>query len=520
MNAQAEKYTQTLQELGPVAWAQGPHGWTGEGGQPITLTNWQRAAALAWWEHRRDVSTLAISTVKKSGKTTLDAILTAWRFFALPGLHLCAANDLDQSQSRQFEMISEMCKRSPFFAENCKFGKSELVFALTGSRLLALATDAAGNAGSNQLTSSHTEAALILYEAGVRAWEELTPAPGRSYGLPALRICDSYAGYSGQSKIWAKLIDRGLAGKRLDGEWPIWKNGGLLLFHMEGEAAQVACFRGSESERIDYYTEQAESLRPSAFQRMHLNQPSEGESSFVTSEQWAACYSPDVHPLQPGERVKLSLGCDASVSHDYTALIGMSGGDVRLVKIWKPKKIAGIRLGKPFVDLEATIGAEVLALHKAGQVLSVTFDPYQLSSISRSWERAGVRLCEMPQTGARVEADTALEDAITGGRIRHFNNQELNEAVRNAVIQETPRGIRIAKERASRRIDALVAMSMAYSTASRMASSTVNIFPFVTMGSYLYPVKVLSLDELQHPHGEIFSNPQYIQYIRFKGDRK
>jgi phage terminase large subunit-like protein len=465
MNEKGTKYTQELQERGPVAWCEGLNGWTGEDGKPITLAPWQRAALYAWWKHRRDTSTFAISNVKKTGKTFVTANLTAFRWLAYPGLHFACGNDLDQAQARQFQEIADMVRRSPFLSENVKAGKSELVFTLTGSRLVALAADAAGNAGANHLTASHTEAWGILYEAGVRAWEELTPPPGRSYDLPALRIADSYAGFTGESKTWHKLIDRGLAGKPLPGKWPIYQVGGLLLFHMEGQEAQERCFRGSEAERLEYYAEQAESLRPNAFTRMHYNQRTAGESAFVTEEQWAACYSPDVHPLQSGERVKLSLGCDASTTHDYTALIGMDGGDVRLVKVWKPRKVAGIRFGKPTVDLEATIGAEVLALHKAGQVLSVTFDPWQLASISRSWERAGVRLHEMPQTQQRTEADSALFDAITSGRIRHFRNQELDEAVRNAVIVEGPRGIRIAKEKASRRIDALVAMSMAYSTA-------------------------------------------------------
>jgi hypothetical protein len=465
MNENGIKYTQVLQERGPIAWAEGPNGWTGEDGKPITLTPWQRAALGAWWKHRKDTSTFAISNVKKTGKTFLTAILTCYRWLAYPGQHFAAGNDLDQAQARQFQEISEMVRRSPFLSENVKAGKSELVFTLTGSRLTALAADAAGNAGANHLTASHTEAWGILYENGVRAWEELTPPPGRSYGLPALRVCDSYAGFTGESKTWHKLIDRGLAGERLPGKWPVYQAGGLLLFHMEGQEAQERCFRGTEAERLEYYTEQAESLRPNAFTRMHYNQRTAGESAFVTEEQWQACYSPDVHPLAPGERVRLTLGADASTTHDYTALIGMDGQDVRLVRVWKPKKVAGIRFGKPSVDLAATIGQEVLNLHQAGQVSSVTFDPWQLSSISRSWELAGIRLHEMPQTNQRTEADTALYEAITSGRIRHFRNQELDEAIRNAVIQEGPRGMRIAKEKASRRIDALVALSMAYSTA-------------------------------------------------------
>jgi hypothetical protein len=465
MNENAMKYTQTLQQLGPVRWAEGPNGWTGEDGQPITLAPWQRAALELYWQHRGDTSTFAISLPKKVGKTLLNGVLLAFRFLAYPGQHFAAGNDLDQSQARQFAMIAEMIKRNPFLFENVKAGKSELEFTLTGSKLTALAADAAGNAGANFLTASHTEAWGILYEGGQRSWEELTPPPGKFYTLPALRIADSYSGFSGESKTWHKLIDRGLAGKRLPGEWPVYKAGGLLLFHMEGIEAQERCFRGTEAERLDYYAEQAESLRPNAFTRMHLNQRTAGESSFVSDEQWAACYAPDVHPLAPGEKVKLTLGADASTTHDYTALIGMDGGDVRLVKVWKPRKVAGVRFGKPTVDLTETLGQEVLNLHAAGLVSCVVYDPWQMAAVARSWEKAGIRCVEMPQTAQRVEADTALFNAIISGRIRHFRSPELDEAVRNAITIETPRGIRLAKEKASRKIDALVALSMANSAA-------------------------------------------------------
>ena len=84
-----------------------------------------------------------------------------------------------------------------------------------------------------------------MYEAGIRAFEELTPPPGRFYGLPALRVCDSYAGYEVESVTWHSIVDRGLAGQRIDPDWPIYLSGGLLLFHAEGEEAQRLCFRGT-----------------------------------------------------------------------------------------------------------------------------------------------------------------------------------------------------------------------------------------------------------------------------------
>ena len=197
-----------------------------------------------------------------------------------------------------------------------------------------------------------------------------------------------------------------------------------------------------------------------------MNQRTSGESAFVTTEQWEACYSADVRPLGPGERTELFFGADASLKHDYTALIGTSRSDftdVRYVKVWKPKK--GLFGKMQPIDLEETIGAKVLRLHKLGQVKAVVYDPWQLATVAAQWTKAHVKTIEMPQTAQRVEADTALYNGIVSGSIRHYKNAELDEAVRNAVIVETPRGMRIAKEKASKKIDALVALSMSHHAA-------------------------------------------------------
>src|SRR3990167_3445733 len=222
-------------EAGPVAWAESAYGWLDVDGEPIRLEPWQRAVLTAWEAHRDAVTTLAVSNVQKTGKTLLNAVLLAWRWLALPGEHFAAGNDFDQSAGRQFEMVASMVRRHPYLRRTVKVGKAELVFTPTGSTVKALSTDAAGNAGANHLTASHTEAWGIVYEAGIRAYEELTPPPGRTYGLPALRICDSYAGYEGESTAWHGLVDRGLAGERIDVDWPIYRAGGLLPVHKDGD---------------------------------------------------------------------------------------------------------------------------------------------------------------------------------------------------------------------------------------------------------------------------------------------
>jgi len=464
----ANDLVKNWRELGPVAWAEGPYGWTDQAGQPITLTPWQRAALQAWWDNRADCTTFAISNVKKTGKTFLDALLLAWRWLALPGLHFALGNDFDQSKSRQFEMITEMVRGNPYLVQVVKIGKAELIFEPTGSKLQALASDSAGNAGANFLTASSTEAWGIVYEQAIRAFEELTPPPGRFYGLPALRICDSYAGYEGESITWHGIVDRGLQGERISEEWPIWKAGGLVLFHATGQEARDTCFRGSPAEAAAYYAEQKASLRTNAFLRMHENQRTAGDGAYVTPEQWQDCYDPELRPIKAGEKLKMVLGIDASTSRDFTSLVGTVWNEntgqveLKLVKVWKPVKIAGLRFGKPTVDIAETIDKEVYRLQAAGQIDCIWLDPYQMHSSLIAYTKAGLIVHELAQNAGRVESDQALFDAINSKAFCHYDDPELNQAVQSASGNETPRGVRIAKIQAGRHIDPLVALSMSH----------------------------------------------------------
>jgi phage terminase large subunit-like protein len=465
MNRETEKLIATWRDMGPVAWAESPYGWITEEGRPVELEPWQRAILQAWWAHRGEISTLAVSCVKKSGKTTLSAILTAWRFLSLPSLHICQANDLEQSMSRVFAMVAEMAARNPHLAENCTIGKAELIYHPTGSRLIAVSSDAASNAGANFSTSSSTECWGIEYEGAIRNFEELTPPPGKPYGFPNMRVVDSYSGFEGSSQLWHGIVDRGLKGKRISKEWPIFLEHGLMLFHAEGEWAREHCFRGTPEEAAEYYAEQQRTLRPNAFTRFHANQRTAAESQFLPEGAWQACYSRELRPIA-AERVRLVLGADASTSRDFTSLVGTvydeqtNTVDVKYCRIWKPQKIAGVRFGKPTVDIDATIGAEVLRMHEAGQVDRVICDNFQLHTCVIAWERAGIRVIELPQNSGRIEADQGLYDTVIARGLRHYNHPELNEAIKNAVAVETPRGFRLTKEKTSKKIDAAVALSM------------------------------------------------------------
>ncbi len=460
--AKIQPLIETWRKLGPAAWAECPYGFIMEDRQPITLAPWQRAVLTAWEARKGEITTLAVSNIKKCGKTCLNGILLAWRWLALPGAHFAVGNDLDQSASRQFAMISDMVKRHPLLKSMVTVGKNELYIPETGSKLTALAVDAAGNAGSNHLSASHTEAWGIVYENGIRAYEELTPPPGFSYGLPCLRIADSYAGFEGESITWHSLVDRGLAGERVSDEWPIFLNGGLLLFHMDGPEAQDRCFRGTPTQAATYYAEQAASLRPGTFERLHLNKRTTGSESFIPIEAWDACIDPAARPQLPKDtNPRLFVGVDAAYKHDSAAVVAVyydpDTSKVVLARhrIWQPS-------AKDPLDLDGTIGDFLRELYGGYSVSEIRYDPFQMVDLATRLATEGLPMIEYPQTVPNLtQMGQNLFELIKGGNIKLYLDADMRRAAQHAVAVQNPRGWKISKEKASHKIDCIVALAMA-----------------------------------------------------------
>jgi phage terminase large subunit-like protein len=77
-------------------------------------------------------------------------------------------------------------------------------------------------------------------------------------------------------------------------------------------------------------------------------------------------------------------------------------------------------------------------------------------------QAAGVPIREFPQTQANCTLmGQALYDLLSGQNLVLYPDGELRQQALSTVSIETPRGWRIAKEKASRKIDAIVALAMA-----------------------------------------------------------
>jgi phage terminase large subunit-like protein len=466
-----------------VTWAQSPAGfYIPETKKPIKLASHQ-AAILRHIFAPQDDGRLAYDTVvwscpKKSGKTTIAALVAEYfaLFFESPNeVYLCA-NDFEQAQGRVFKALSQSVRLNTRYLAKRVDAQMRLIHFDNGTDIIAIASDYAGAAGSNHGLTVWDELWAYTTESSRRLWDELTPVPTRKVSM---RFITTYAGFTGESNLLEELYERGKAGEVVpelahigNGEGqPACRCNSRTFVYWDHELKSHA---GLTISPQGYHEEQRQTLRPLAFIRLHENKFTSNESLFITPEQWQGCYSPDVRALSPGDGRGIVLGADASTTRDLTALVGVHPNDetntkdVVCCRVWKPES-GEYRFGKPTVDLDATIKKEIIRLWHSGNVSAVYFDPYQLHSIALELEKDGVRMVELPQTAARVEADQSLYVAIIGKTLQHYGDPALTEHIKNAVAVETPRGYRLAKEKTSRKIDAAVALSMAHSGALQEA---------------------------------------------------
>ena len=434
-----------------------------EGGKPL-IPDWLKGLLYRFFplpDGNPAARNTLYSTSKKQGKSTIAGAVALYmasrRRYAEV---VIAAADLDQAKDRVFKSVRHAVENHPVW-KGSKVYESGVIQLNQGSLITALPADWKGAAGGNYSCVVFDELHTYTLENQRRIYDELIIPPTVPAGV---RWIASYAGWLGESVLLYEVWQKALTGARIDAALP--------LYHLPAAALMAFIDQGEASWRMpwstpEYMREVQETERPNTFRRLWLNEWTTAESGFIMPEQWQACYSEEVRPLLPGDSRYCVFGADASTARDCTALVGCvhdpesSLTDAVYSHVWKPAPNE-LRGGKPTVDLDETIKAEILRLFHAGQLQAVVYDPYQLFAIALELQKEGVRMIEMPQTNARTEADQALYDAICGRSIRHYNDPTLNEHVQNAVAIESPRGYRLAKEKTSRKIDGAVALSMAH----------------------------------------------------------
>jgi hypothetical protein len=210
----------------------------------------------------------------------------------------------------------------------------------------------------------------------------------------------------------------------------------------------------------EYYDSQKRTLRPGAYLRFHQNQWAMAEEAFITPQMWDPCvdqsHRPTITSCEP-----LFVGIDVGIKHDNAARVAVrwdeAGEKLILVshRIWKPTPTEPL-------DLENTVEQDLRDLHDQCEVVEYLADPYQFHRSITTLQAAGLPIQEFPQnTGNTTLMGQTLFDLLNGKNLVLYPSDELRQQALSTVAIENPRGWRIAKEKASRKIDAIVALAMA-----------------------------------------------------------
>jgi phage terminase large subunit-like protein len=402
-------------------------------------------------EGRLPYSTVVYSCVKKSGKTTLLAIVALWVGCELaPKTEvILAANDLEQTTGRAYKEAVNIIERNPALRKRVASITNKEITLLDGTVIRAIPQDASGEAGVVRLSmSGWDELHGYVSERSYRLWDELTNVPTQKISF---RLVVTYAGYTGESTLLENLYKRGMAGKRLWRALPVWVNGPLFFYwdtkpRMPWQTAA-------------YYKAQRQELRPLAYKRLHENQWVSSESDFFEIEKWDKCVDKHHRPPLPDKSIKLRVAMDASTKGDRSAIVSTYDEDGRVKlgpkRFWQPSK-------KHPMDLEETMEKYILELHVGYTLLSVRYDPYQLHRSATTLRKKGVPMEEYPQTTGNLTAiGKNLYDLVEYRNIVLYESDDLRQEAQNAVAKETERGFRIVKDKASKKIDQIIALAMA-----------------------------------------------------------
>ncbi len=442
-----------------VDWAE-EYFFVAETRRPIALMPHQRDILTLFSERRDDGrfkwTTLIYSTIKKSGKTTVSGLYSRWaaqtwgNFQEVYNL----GNKEEQAKGRAFAKVYQSIVLGGM-TKDWEIQKTRMTHLPSGSKIDALPISDEGEAGSNPSLTVWTELWGFQYEKALRMWDEMQPVLTRPLSQ---RFVDTYAGYEGESHLLKELWDLGLSGERLIDDLPVYgmPSAGLIAYIDSGEEARRMPWQlGEEGKR--YYERAQATERPHNYRRLHLNEWASSVNALVEMAVWDSLA---IDPLPLLQRVV--IGVDASVSGDCTAMV-VVGYENNLLyeietKIWSPPEG-----GK--IDYALTLRPALVQAFGRWQVVEVAYDPYQLHDLitQLAKEFTAISFYEFNQGTERVQADTALVNHIRQGTMRHTGNPQLREHVQNADSKEVQGGeaLRIIKREATRKIDAIVAMSQA-----------------------------------------------------------
>jgi phage terminase large subunit-like protein len=429
-------------------------------------------------------SLIVWSDIKKSIKSTIAAAVVLWRAFNTPWASIkIVANDLKQADSRVSFYVRrciELNERMGAIAHMVPSGYT-IDLLHNHARIESIPVDPKGEAGGNDDMVCFSELWAANNKAAQRLWTELTLSPTK-YGR-SFRWVETYAGYSGESPLLEKLYDQGVKeGKKFD--WSEDYDPPLEVY--SNKAAKFFCL-WNQTPRLswqteEYYAQEAATLVPDEFRRVHRNQWVSSVSAFIPIAWWDACKRDNIiNRMSNSDSMIMSL--DAAVSSDSFGLSMVSGVPAELLKeLRKDDGVSddinylAVRYARKWTPPKggkidfAPIEEEIDKLLKQFHVIEIVYDPYQLEDMAGRIKRSmRAHVYALTQGGPRLKADKGLFDMIRDRRIIHDGTlHDLREHLSNAnaEIDKEDKKLRIVKRSELLKIDLAICVSMASARAS------------------------------------------------------
>jgi len=419
--------------------------------QPIILEGFQKKEILGPLFYTEKRSTMAlIGQTKKSGKSTMAAMIAAWTLFCgedYSEVYL-AARDKDQASWVVFSKLTKAIRMNLQMLARCKITSDSVELPHKGSILRCLPTEISA-AGLNPNLVVFDELWSYNLESMTRFFEELTTVPTRKHPLV---LIVTYGGYNtDEDNLLYSLYKKGLKG-----------GDPTFFFYWSGKNLM-------KWQTKAYLKQQRGRLRPGTYRRLHCNEFVSDEEPFIDMTEWDACIDRKHSPILPDKKVSLVVGVDIGISHDCSAVVAVTRDESKIKlachRAWQPSK-------KTELDLEESVEAYLKDLAKDYTIREVRFDPYQFARSSQTLAKLGIRMVEFPQTQDRLTSMSQnLYDLIKGGGLVLYRDKQMRDHAQKATAKETARGWRIVKKKASHKIDLIIALAEAVLGATQIKQS-------------------------------------------------
>jgi phage terminase large subunit-like protein len=433
-------------------------------GQPLTLEGWQRDTLDELYLLRTTPDggrefvyrEALVGIARKNGKSTFSSAIALYGLIAsgenAPEVYAAAAAT-DQARV-VFDQARRFIEGSPRLQDWLKPYRNVIECKANGGIFRVLSSDAPLQHGLNPslvvIDELHAHKNAELYYA-------LTT--GQLARENPLVVSITTAGFDRESILW-QVYEHG---RRLRAEGREREERFLFRWwqapddcKLDDEAAWRAANPSTWIDLEDLRRERGR-LPEHIFRRLHLNQWTESEETWLTEGMWAACRESGAR-IPDGAR-GVVLGVDAALRYDSAAVNA----------VWRRpdgKVIVESTVIDPPTgrDLDMAVLENVVRdCARKWRVAHVAYDRMMFVRSAQMLEDEGLPMLEFPQTNERMApASARLYDAIAQREIVHNGDQTLARHVAAGAAVDTERGWRLTKRKARQRVDALIALVMAH----------------------------------------------------------